>query len=198
VKIKDECGKINVNRITDKRYYHIIEQLFEDLGYERELIDCLKDWIDRDKVPSPYGAEDFYYESLGYRPSNAPIKSLGELYYVKGFSKKAVKKLKNYLTVYGSGKVNVNSAPKEILLSLSDQMSEDVADGIIESRPIKKLEDLKEVPGMDKELYYEILPLVTNKCNYFHVEVTASYGDATVNVEVYTTRSRILEWKVIE
>jgi len=51
---------------------------------------------------------------------------------------------------------------------------------------------------MDKELYYEILPLITNRCNYFKVEVTASYGGATATVEAYTTRNRILEWKVVE
>lgn len=198
VKISDECGKLNVNKITEKRYYNVIKRLFESLGYGEELADCLKDWIDRDKIPSPYGAEDYYYESLGYKPSNAPMKTINELYYVKDFSEDVVKKLKRYLTVYGSGKVNVNSAPKKVLLSLSNEMTEDVADSIIEARPIKRIEDLKDVPGMDKELYYEILPLITNRCNYFKVEVTASYGGATATVEAYTTRNRILEWKVVE
>ena len=196
MRISDECGKLNVNRILQPRYYNVAKRLFERLGYSQELLDSLKDWIDRDNLPSDYGVEDYYYESLGYRPSNAPLKSLGEIYYVKGFSEKSVKKLLNYLTVYGSGKINVNSASKELLLSLSERMSEGIADSIIESRPIKRLEDLKEF--MDRELYYEILPLITNRCDYFEIVVTASYGDFTSTVKAFTDRRHILEWKVVE
>jgi general secretion pathway protein K len=198
INISDECGKLNVNRITNKRYYNVAKRLFQNLGVNGELLDCLKDWIDKDSTPSLYGAESYYYESLGYKPSNAPLKSLGEIYYVKGFSESVVKKLKKYLTVYGSGKINVNSAPKELLMSLSDRMTEEIADSIIEARPIKKLEDLKEIAGMDKELYYEILPLITNRCDFFEIDVTSSYGDSTSVVRAFTSRGKILEWKVVE
>lgn len=197
IRINDECGKFNINKLTNPLYYRIGKRLFEELG-KREAVDAVRDWIDRDNVPSPFGAEEDYYESMGYRPSNRPMRSLGELLYVKGIDEKSFKELSKYLTVYGNGKININSAPKKVLLSLSDRMGDDVADSIIEARPLKKVEDLKEVPGVDRELYYEILPLITNRCNYFKVVVSASYGDSTVSLVAYTTRSTILEWKVVE
>ena len=197
IRIADECGKFNVNKLTDPRYYRVGKRLFNELG-KPEIADAIKDWIDKDSVSSPFGAEADYYESSGYRPSNKPMKSLGELLYVKGVDRKTFRELSPYLTVYGNGKINVNSAPKKVLLALSDRMGEEAADSIIEARPIKKLETLKELPGIDRELYYEILPLITNRCNTFRVEVTASYGNSTVTVVAYTTRSRILEWKVVE
>lgn len=197
IRISDECGKFNVNKLTNPLYYRIGKRLFEELG-KGEIVDAIKDWVDRDSVPSPFGAEKDYYESLGYAPSNSPMKSLGELLYVKGIDEKLFKQLSQYLTVYGTGKINVNSAPKKVLLALSDRMSDQAANSIIEARPVKKLESLKELPGIDRDLYYEILPLITNRCSYFKVEVTASYGSSTVEVVAYTTRNRILEWKVVE
>ena len=197
IRITDECGKFNVNKLKEPRYYNVGKRLFEELG-KGELLDAIKDWIDADNEPSPFGAERDYYESMGYSPSNRPMKSMGELPYVKGVDKRTFKQLSSYITVYGSGKINVNSAPKKVLLALSERMSEEGADSIIEARPVKKLESLKELPGIDKELYYEILPLLTNKCNYFRIEVTASYGSSTVSITAYTTRDAILEWKVVE
>ena len=197
VRVSDECGKFNLNKLTNPVYYRIGKRLFEKIG-EPEVVDAVKDWIDPDDVPSPFGAETDYYESLGYRPSNRSMRSLGELLYIKGISRKSYKKLEPFVTVYGSGKINVNSASKEVLLALSEKMSEEVADSIIEARPIKRLEVLKELPGIDEELYYEILPFITNRCNFFKITVTASYGSSTVSLLVYTTRNRVLEWKVVE
>jgi len=197
LKIQDECGKLNINNLTNNRWYGIAQRLFENLELNTDLVDAIRDWIDSDDEVFGNGAESFYYEGLGYRPLNAPMKSLYELFYVKGVNDKIFKRLKSYLTVYG-GKVNVNSAPKEVLLALSPQMNEDAVDSIIESRPIRDLTKLKELPGFDEELYFEIKPLLTVRCDYFQIEATASYGDSTVTVEAYTDRYRVLEWKVVQ
>jgi len=198
VRISDECGKVNLNKITDKREFEVLKRLFEELAVESSVADSIRDWVDEDDEPQPEGAESSYYESLGYRPTNGPMKSLGELLYAKGVDKNLYKKLKKYLTVYGSGKINVNSAPKEVLMALSPNLGPEAADSIIEARPIEDLSKLLELPGITKELYFEIRPLITNRCNYFKVEATASYGEATAQVEAYATRERVLEWKVIQ
>ncbi|WP_132526542.1 type II secretion system minor pseudopilin GspK [Phorcysia thermohydrogeniphila] len=197
IRIEDECGKINVNNLKDNRWYGIAQRLFEKLELNVDLADALRDWIDGDDEVFGNGAESFYYEGLGYRPSNVPMKSIYELFYVKGVDDRVFKKLRNYLTVYG-GKVNVNSAPKEVLLALSPQMGEDAVDSIIENRPIKDLTKLKELPGFDEELYFEIKPLITVRCNYFRIEATAHSGDTTATVEAYANRYKVLEWKVVQ
>jgi len=198
VRIQDECGKLNVNRVAKEREFEIFRRLFEELGIEPSVADSIRDWIDPDDEPQPEGAESSYYEALGYRPTNGPIKSLGELLYVKGVDEPLFKKLKNYLTIYSSGEVNVNSAPKEVLMALSPDLGPEAADSIIEARPIKDVSKLLELPGITKELYFEIRPLITNRCNFFKIEATASYGDATVQLEAYATRSKLLEWKVVQ
>jgi general secretion pathway protein K len=111
---------------------------------------------------------------------------------VKGFDEKVFRKLEGYLTVYGDGKVNVNSASKQLLLSLSPRMSEEAVDSIIENRPIKDLAKLRDLPGFDQELYFEIKPLITNMCGFFRVEVTASYGDATAMLRLSQTDAEFL------
>ena len=198
VRISDECGKVNVNKITGEREFQILKRLFKELSLEPSLADSIRDWVDRDDEPQPEGAESSYYESLGYKPTNGPMKSLGELLYIKGVNQRLYKRLKKYLTVYGKGKVNVNSAPKEVLMALSPNLGPEAADSIIEARPIEDVSKLLELPGITKELYFEIRPLITNRCNYFKIEATASYGEATAQVEAFTTRGRVLEWKVIQ
>ena len=197
VSIRDECGKVNLNALYDKRLFKVLKRLFEEIGVEPSVADSIKDWVDRDSSPEPSGAEEDFYEGLGYKPSNGPMRSLGELLYVRGIDERLYKKLQKYLTIYGSGKINVNSAPKEVLLALSPDMSPEAADSIIEARPIEELTKLTELPGISKELYFEIRPLITNRCDYFKIDVTASYGEATLQLRVFASRRRPLEWKVI-
>ncbi len=195
LKISDECGKLNVNRLTDPLIYRMGERLMENLEME-DIIPAVKDWIDSDDYPEDGGAESFYYEAFGYKPSNTAMRSIYELLYVKGVDEKTFKKLKNFLTVYGDGKINVNSAPKEVLLSLGDDMNEEAVNSIIQNRPIKDIAVLKTLPGFDEGLYFKIKPRITNRCEFFRIEASASYGDVTVTIEAYSDRSRILEWKV--
>ena len=169
------CGKININRLKDQRIYEIALRLSYETNIPSELIDRLKEAVSEGKRFSSLSqVYDFVTDT------EIP----------KTFSK--------YFTVYGSGKINVNSASKELLLALSEQMDETAVDSIIENRPIKKLEDIKNLPGFTEELYFLIKPLITNRCNYFKMEVTASYGDSTVSLVAFTDRNRVLEWKVVE
>ncbi len=198
ININDECGKVNVNNLDDRRLFEVLKRLFDRINVEQPVADSIKDWIDRDNFPEPEGAEENYYMGLGYRPTNGQLKSLGELLYVKGIDEKTFRKLEKYLTIYGSGKVNVNSAPKEVLLSLSSDMSQEAADSIIGARPIEDITVIRELPGITKELYFEIRPLITNRCNYFRIDVTASYGDTTAQIRAFSERGKLLEWKVIQ
>ena len=196
--IRDECGKLNVNKLSSPLFFSISRRLFDELNLDEAVVDAIKDWVDKDSRVTGDGAESYYYQSLGYLPSNASMKSIYELYYVKGIDKKLFNKLSNYFTVYGDGRINVNSASKPVLMALSKDMTETAADSIIESRPITDLDKLQELPGIDKELYFEIRPLITNVCNYFKIDVVASYGDATAEIVAFTSRDKVLEWKVVQ
>lgn len=119
-----------------------------------ELIDSWNDWTDTDSTPTGQnGAEDEYYTSLDtpYKTRNGPIDNIDELRLVKGFSdvildggclnpeeknpnlRITVKGIKELFTTYGNGKINVNAAPMEVLMTIPG-MDEITAGATIEER----------------------------------------------------------------
>lgn len=119
--VLDEERKLNLNTIdTD-----ILMNLFRNLTQIKPedlppLIDAIADWRDEDNDKRLQGAEKFEYLYLKkpYDCKNGPFESLEELLLVKGMTPELLKNVKPYLTVYGSGKVNLNTAPAQVLSAL--------------------------------------------------------------------------------
>ncbi|MBU1913263.1 MAG: general secretion pathway protein GspK [Candidatus Omnitrophica bacterium] len=135
--IVDENRKININKANNQ----VLERLFQlALGFNemdsQELAASIIDWRDADSMLSiPVGsAETSYYTNSAYpyEAKNADIESLDELLLVKGITPDILEKLRNYITIYGEGKVNVNTASKTVLLALG--LNKDMADRIISFR----------------------------------------------------------------
>ncbi|MCM8780609.1 MAG: general secretion pathway protein GspK [Candidatus Omnitrophica bacterium] len=133
----DESRKINLNK-ADR---HTLERLFKTvLGIDeiesQELAASVLDWRDGDSQLSiPLGsAEDSYYRYLQYpyEAKDAEFQILEELLLVKGMNQDNFEKLKDYITIYGDGKVNVNTASKTVLLSTG--LDENIVEKIIEFR----------------------------------------------------------------
>ena len=106
-----------------------------------ELVDSFYDWVDEDdNEESEYGAEEDYYQGLepSYHCKNGPLDTVGELAYIRGFNRNGgvllkggvwnpdeerarqitVKGIEHLFTTYGTGKINVNAAPREVLLTV--------------------------------------------------------------------------------
>jgi hypothetical protein len=121
--------------------------------YFSGLIDAWNDWVDADSTPLKDGAEDDYYKTLDppYKARNGAIDTVGELQYVKGFVKAildggvlnpeeknkelqiTVKGIRELFTTYGDGKINVNAAPMEVLMTIPG-VDEVTAGAIVEER----------------------------------------------------------------
>lgn len=84
------------------------------------LAAAIGDWRDEDDRQRPLGAEGFYYRSLrdGYDCKDGPFEQMEELLLVRGVSAERYRALEPYLTVYGSGPVNLNTAPRAVLSAL--------------------------------------------------------------------------------
>ena len=130
----DEERKININKANKT----ILENLFQVvLGLDevdaQEIAASLVDWRDKDSELSiPLGsAEDSDYLGLQYpyESRDREFEVLEEALLVKGMRADIFGKIRGYITVYGDGKVNVNTASKEILLALG--LKEDLVDKII-------------------------------------------------------------------
>jgi general secretion pathway protein K len=179
IQILDESGKLNLNAVineageVDLEREAQLKRLFKLLRLEEEMLAPLLDWMDRDTKERPGGAEDAYYQALErpYRCANGPFLTLGQTALVKGYAQ-GLQGLSRFLTLYSDGKVNVHTAPKEVLLSLSANMDESVADAILEYRSegdFLSLEDLKKVPGMDEGLFLELSPYLSLNSTAFSV-----------------------------
>ena len=133
--LADEAGKININKAT----FEVLKQLFEVTGQTTsqtasDIADSILDWVDEDSDPRENGAEDGYYQGLtqAYACKNAKFQILEELLLVKGMTQEIFDKVSMHLTVYGDGKVNLNTAGKYVLRALG--MSDALADKLIQFR----------------------------------------------------------------
>ncbi|GJQ22302.1 hypothetical protein BIY37_10620 [Candidatus Brocadia sapporoensis] len=188
VSINDESGKLNINRITDDTRANFIKVLTSCKLKEHEaetITDSILDWLDKDELHHINGAEKDYYATLPdpYEPKNGPFESLEELTLVKGVTPQIFDLLRDHLTIYGSGKINVNFASKEALLYIP-AITERIADFIIQLRnkrgKIKKLDTLKEIFryfGIIGKDYEAILQYITlDNSNYIMINSIASSG----------------------
>lgn len=147
--IEDETGRIPVNRLVSGSAYNplIRECLMRLLTgpYFRleerraaELLDAIKDWIDADDEVTGAGAESAYYAKLErpYAAKNAPLDCIEELLMVKGITRELYygaadsPGLAQCLTVFGDGRININTAPKPVLRALAVNMTGDDADAL--------------------------------------------------------------------
>ena len=202
--ISEESGKLNVNHLKDEngnlnrtridQLLRLIDLLSQkepghsdiDYGFVPAIIDwtdsddeieCL-DFIKNDNL----GAESSYYSQLKppYKCRNKSLETTEELLLVQGITPQIFDRLRDYLTVYGDGKINVNCAEKLVLESLSENMDPTLAQLIIERRKLKPFEsiaELRDIPGMTDSLYRAINKVTTVEPTdqYYHV---TSRGEA--------------------
>ncbi|MBI4835435.1 MAG: general secretion pathway protein GspK [Planctomycetes bacterium] len=117
----DEERLININKAGPT----VLETLFKEIvGLEQfqatSLADCIIDWRDADDAIRPYGAEAKEYESITatYSCKNAAFDIPEELMLVKGVTADIYRKIKDTITVYGSGRININTATEQSLIAL--------------------------------------------------------------------------------
>jgi len=144
--IEDEAGKFPINTLINKKggidegRRGQLEDLFEVLELDPDLIFAICDWLDSNTTEEANGAEDAYYAELSppYPCKDGPLSSVEELLLVKGMTEEILygttekKGLIHYLTIYSSeeGKININTASPEVLYSLSDDVIENLAQDI--------------------------------------------------------------------
>jgi general secretion pathway protein K len=161
VRVIDESGKISLNGLTDSSGI-IVKNLLMHQGVSREnaetIVDSILDWKDADELHRLHGAESDYYRSLPkpYASRNADFETLEELILVRGmtpeilYGTEKTKGVIHFLTVHGkTGRININAAPKEILLALPG-MDAEMAERIIEFRNVSEIKGenaAPEIPG---------------------------------------------------
>ena len=207
-RVEDEAGKFPINYLVDADgkpqdiYQKVLSGMLTNIPFQLEeeeaqgLVNAITDWLDKDDEPAgELGAETDYYQSLEHPHGcrNGPFTSLAELQLVRGmteslyFGSEENPGLRDLLTVYSNGKININTAGPLVLEALvSKSVSEDTAQAWAESVVAYREEpmhwDFLGEPDWYRNRmagFNDIsLPaeLVTTKSNYFSVKLTGKAG----------------------
>jgi general secretion pathway protein K len=149
LKIDFEKGQLNIKNLDIDEWHELFTQTGVPSSEWDELLGCLTDWEDENDLSQLNGAEsdDFFYRERGYECKNAPIDTIDELLLIKGWTEEIVygtptgevadveypmTGVAQHLTIWGDGKINPNSASREVLSSL--YIDEYVIDAIMELR----------------------------------------------------------------
>ena len=135
--IASESGKIDINLVSEGTLKEVLRNgglSQEDAG---SVGDSILDWRDQDDMPRPGGAESAHYDSLPepVKIRNGKLAAIDELLAIKGVTPDLYTRfLSRVFTVHGgSPLVDVNAAPREVLLALPGFTAQ-AADALITQR----------------------------------------------------------------
>jgi general secretion pathway protein K len=180
VSIVDEARKIDINLLINPRtgqpnpiYLGIIERLFTNIGVSPALVPAIVDWLDPDSIESPGGAEADYYLTLipPYEPRNGPMPTIGDLRMIKGVDDATFFRLQQFLTTEPEPRVNINTAPPEVIAALLPQLSDNISmvKEIIQARtvqPFLMITDVGNLAGLG-DIATPLMRLITTRSAYF-------------------------------
>ncbi|MGE5188518.1 MAG: type II secretion system minor pseudopilin GspK [Gemmatimonadota bacterium] len=219
--IEDEERKINLNNLMmpqgnapNDQNVAVFRRLLEILAIDPSVADAVLDWLDNDESPRVGGAESSYYLSLPYpyKSKNDLFDTLGELRLVRGVTAEVFEKLRPYVTVHSTGRVNINTAPKEVLMALSagqgetamGEIDEKTADALIASRQDKPFRsaatlkaDLAAVSPTLGNIYGTIFKsLIDVRSANFHVRATGDVAGTVRTIDSVGTRTgNVILWR---
>lgn len=133
--VVDEESKINVNTADKAVLFRIVSSVLGVDDHLAEVIaEAIYDWRQSGESEIKGFVSDDYYSSLKdpYPKKSAPFEMIDELLLVKGIDRDKFDLLRNYLTVYGSGQVNINTASRKVILALG--LGEEITDRLLALR----------------------------------------------------------------
>lgn len=124
VQLQDTRGLLNINFASDQQLYAFLGAMQVPVEQRAHLIDTLHDYIDADDLRRLEGAESTEYAALGLPPPrNMPLTSPMELKNIIGWRDMPTlwqdPPITELVSVDGVGPMNPNTAPWQVLASLS-------------------------------------------------------------------------------
>jgi len=213
--IVDEESKINLNAFSSRTstsnlqeettalsLYGIMsglenDQWFYDRDIDRwEIIGNLADWVDSDNTRCGLrsGYEDDLYNRLDdpYLAKNAPFDTKEEIRLVEGWQDEVFQRYGERITVWGTGKVNINTAEREVLFGLlkaylnpqpSDAFAEQLLDLMAEYSLLAAFQSeddfISYLKNQVAEVSDEMKNVITTSSSVFTVTSMGVVGDTT-------------------
>ena len=108
--IQDEERNINLNHASAETLTALLNMC--NAPHAQELANEVLAWRGESSITVPE------YQEMGYSNKGEEFSAIEELIMVKNMTPEIYNSLKSLITVYGAGKVNINTAPKEVLMAL--------------------------------------------------------------------------------
>lgn len=236
LRVTAENGKFNVNALLDgsskpidrrvEQLLRLIDLLNRQPDRTRSLrygiVPALIDWIDTDHEETVLesvaqdnrGAETATYRrrTPAYRSKNAPLQTRDELLLIRGIDPKnwlgdeQVSGLRDVLTIYGTERIDLNTADALVLQCLDEQIDSGMAQLLIQRRtlvPFESLEEFQEAAGIPEAVISRITsrvevdpprPIYTITCDISAGDVRLNV-EAVVQVEPAQQHMSILEYR---
>jgi len=227
LKIADESGKIPINQLVETETDYL-EEVFrrllelEEFGLDKDTVDTIvdstMDWIDKadeeDDLERFLGAEDGYYQSLEnpYHCKNGPFDVPEEMLLVKGmtpeifYGKDDRPGINQYISVFGDGKININTADIMVLRALETGLD---ADGMVNHRETVDPGELQSktwydgfAVGVPEDSRKRLAKVVKTTSRHFQVTSAGHFGNMTKHIVAVAERDSdkgdfwMLSWKI--
>lgn len=203
ITIRDEDGRINLNRIVDaigENPNPVMRDRLERLLLALKvtdpepLLDALIDWVDRNDELSARGAESAWYQSLATpgTAKNGPLDTVDELLLVRGFTPELVKALTPFVAVVGGERLNVNTATRDVLAAWDAEVDGALLDQLLTRRqeqPFRTLADLREAIGLENYSALNRNLDLGVSSDYYRITATARIVDGVRSLEALVRKS---------
>ncbi len=124
----------SVNNLALERF----RRLLRVLQLNPAIADQVLDWVDSDNVPQPQGAEDSIYRarSIPALAANQRLSHISELRLLPAINAASWAKLKPFIQASPArgSSININTASAEVLMSLADGVTRQMANNLIRLR----------------------------------------------------------------
>lgn len=201
VSIWDESARLNLNTTSTDTLRHLLGSNTAAAG--------LGDWRDTDDRPHFEGAEKTYYASLGrpYPCRNGRLASVEELLLIKGVTPALYERVKERVTVWGDGKINLNTVSSDTLrdLGFSAGTAEKVAAfrrgpddrwGTADDGVFQRRNDAPDfLPDSEVRRWNALAPLFAVRGSAYRLDFPASEGIPRLRVVVTTDGKGIGAWR---
>jgi general secretion pathway protein K len=229
--IQDAGTKLDLNSIgspiktisekTIESLLRSFEQLLEtdkELADEHSLdsikivLNNIADWIDEDDESRNGGSEQSFYTFEGQEgyPRNGSFLSFSELMLVDKMDDLIFKRLKNLVTSHGTFGINVNTAEKDVLMSIDPQFTEDVTKKFLARRAEiqaaganlneSSFDSLLDELGFSniQDIHSKGVPIVYTPLTTFEVTSSSQVGKTEVNIKAFVVNANELKELFIE
>ncbi|KTD59202.1 type II secretion system minor pseudopilin GspK [Legionella shakespearei] len=192
----DLQSRFNLNNLVDRKFasvfINLIGRIYSGItnAEKMDLAQAVKNWISNYDLSQGKDSYTSYYlgQNPGYYPSHQLMKSGSEFRLIKEVSAPMYLAFEPFITALPeTTPININTAPKKLLMSLGNGMSEAQANELIMARGENGIKNMRDIGELIKKID---LPSdqITIESQYFLSVAHASSDE--FNLTVYTLMKR--------